>query len=154
MLRRVEDAAARAAGANLVVGLIHGDMRAANLLVDDRGEVTVIDFDDCGRGWHMYELACALSFIEADDATPKRVELWLRAYLRARPQATDDARAVPDLVLLRRLLLVAWLATRHHTTEAEALAARFIPETVALGEAYLAGRYLDGIPTLLKEVPA
>src|SRR5687768_5362699 len=42
-------------------GLIHCDMRLANLLVDGE-EVKVIDFDDCGFSWHLYDAATAVSF--------------------------------------------------------------------------------------------
>ena len=43
--------------------MIHGDLRLANLLVD--GETTkVIDFDDCGFGWLMYDCATTVSFFE------------------------------------------------------------------------------------------
>ena len=38
-------------------GLVHADTRLANLLVDDDGGVSVIDFDDCGFGWYLYDLA-------------------------------------------------------------------------------------------------
>jgi Ser/Thr protein kinase RdoA (MazF antagonist) len=31
-------------------GLIHADLRLANLLIDDTGRIGVIDFDDCGLG--------------------------------------------------------------------------------------------------------
>src|SRR3984885_8150640 len=39
-------------------GLVHADLRLANLLVDGE-RITVIDFEDCGRGWDLYALACA-----------------------------------------------------------------------------------------------
>ena len=37
-------------------GLVHADIRLANLLVDD-GNVWVIDFDDSGFAWFMYDFA-------------------------------------------------------------------------------------------------
>ncbi len=37
-------------------GMIHADLDPANVLVQD-GRVTLIDFDDAGYGWHLYELA-------------------------------------------------------------------------------------------------
>ncbi|HHI81881.1 MAG TPA: aminoglycoside phosphotransferase, partial [Rhizobiales bacterium] len=44
-------------------GLIHCDMRLANLLIE--GDTTkVIDFDDCGFGWLMYDCATTVSFFE------------------------------------------------------------------------------------------
>ena len=41
------------------VSTIHADLHAGNILVRDGG-VTVIDVDDAGFGWHVYELAVAL----------------------------------------------------------------------------------------------
>ncbi len=37
-------------------GLVHADIRLANLLVDGE-HVRVIDFDDCGWSWFMYDFA-------------------------------------------------------------------------------------------------
>src|SRR3546814_1904552 len=44
-------------------GLIHADFRLANLLVH-KGDTRVIDFDDSGLGWYLYDAATAVSFIE------------------------------------------------------------------------------------------
>ena len=44
-------------------GLVHADIRLANLLVDG-DHVRVIDFDDCGLSWFMYDFATTVSFIE------------------------------------------------------------------------------------------
>ena len=44
-------------------GLIHCDLRLANLLIDGK-TVKVIDFDDCGFGWYMYDAATPISFYE------------------------------------------------------------------------------------------
>ena len=40
-------------------GLIHADLRLANLLIEG-DQIKVIDFDDCGFGWHLHDLASAL----------------------------------------------------------------------------------------------
>ena len=45
-------------------GLIHCDLRLANLLVDGK-TVKVIDFDDSGFGWFMYDAATPVSFLRA-----------------------------------------------------------------------------------------
>ena len=44
-------------------GLVHADLRLANLIADG-DDIQVIDFDDCGLSWYLYDLACALSFLE------------------------------------------------------------------------------------------
>src|SRR5690606_5522453 len=50
-------------------GLIHADMRLANLLVGGPG-TTLLDFDDSGFGWFMYDLGAALSFIDMGPDAP------------------------------------------------------------------------------------
>ncbi|WKB37422.1 phosphotransferase [Terrilactibacillus sp. S3-3] len=47
-------------------GLIHADLRLTNLLVE-KNELKVIDFDDCGYSWFLYDLAASLTFIEHKD---------------------------------------------------------------------------------------
>lgn len=147
-----ERASARLADRDGARGLIHGDMRAANLLVDDDA-IAVIDFDDCGWSWRFYELACALSFVEAEPSTPESVIRWLRAYTARRPEAIADVDLVADLVMLRRLMLIAWLASRSHTVEAARMTATYLPESIDLGERYLAGEYLTDLETQLEEIP-
>jgi Ser/Thr protein kinase RdoA (MazF antagonist) len=44
-------------------GLAHCDLRLANLLLHE-GAVKVIDFDDCGFSWYMYDAATLMSFYE------------------------------------------------------------------------------------------
>ena len=58
-------------------GLIHADLRLANLLVEN-DQVKVIDFDDCGFGWHLHDLAGALSFIETSPLGLRPCELLAR----------------------------------------------------------------------------
>ncbi len=41
-------------------GLIHDDLHFANFLVHQDGTITIIDFDDCGYGWFVTDIAMAL----------------------------------------------------------------------------------------------
>ena len=63
-------------------GLVHADTRLANLLVHD-GSVSVIDFDDAGFSWYLYDLGTSVSFFEHEPQVPGLVEAWLRGYRRA-----------------------------------------------------------------------
>ncbi|GGD33548.1 phosphotransferase enzyme family protein [Aureimonas glaciei] len=117
-------------------GLIHGDMRAANLLVDgDR--LGVIDFDDCGLGWFGYDFAAAISFIEHEPVVPELQAAWLAGYRRVAPLAPEQERALPMLVMLRRMQLTAWIASHAETPTAKSLGPAFTAGTVDLAEAYL-----------------
>ena len=95
-------------------GLIHCDLRLANLLVDG-GEVKVIDFDDCGFGWHMYDAATPVSFYEHEPQVPHLLDAWLRGYRQVTALSAEDEAEIPTFIMLRRLLLVAWIGS--HATE-------------------------------------
>ncbi len=129
-------------------GLIHADLRLANLMVDgDR--LTAIDFDDCGFGWWAYDLAAALSFIETDPRLADLIAAWVEGYTRVAPLAAEDRAMIPALILLRRVLLTAWLATRADSDTAQALGGpAYTQGTVTLAERYLT----DGLATFRPEV--
>lgn len=117
-------------------GLIHCDMRAANLLVaDDR--LFVIDFDDCGFGWFGYDFAASVSFIEDDPALPALRDAWLRGYRSVAPLDAQTEAALPMFVMLRRLQLTAWLAGHRETPTAQALLPGFNAGTVALARLWM-----------------
>ena len=119
-----------------VFGLVHADLRLANLLVDD-GDITVIDFDDCGFGWYFYDFGTAVSFFEDDPAVPEWQDAWAAGYRSRRPLPAADEAMLPSFVLLRRLLLLAWLGSHTHTKESQALSISFAHGSCALAERYL-----------------
>ena len=121
-------------------GLIHADMRLANLLVDDAdGEraVTVIDFDDCGFGWYHYDLGSSLSFIEHDPQVPEMIDSWVRGYRTVATLTAEEEAELPTFVMLRRLLLVAWIGSHRGTETAEAMGPEYTAVSVDLAEHYL-----------------
>lgn len=132
-----------------VRGLIHGDLRLANLIVAE-GAFYLIDFDDCGFSWYLYELACSLTLIEHHSQVERYVASWIKAYHRIRPLSARDIAVIPALVMLRRLLMVGWFATHEHSFEADviALRERFVPDTAILARRYLADDYLTRLPAL------
>ena len=52
-------------------GLVHSDLVPDNLL-DDGAQTAVIDFDDCGFGWHLWEMATGCTGTWAGIATGPR----------------------------------------------------------------------------------
>ena len=118
-------------------GLVHADIRLANLLVDD-GHVYVIDFDDAGFAWFMYDFATTVSFMEDHPRVPELRDAWLEGYRSVAPLDAADEAELDTFVMLRRLLLVAWIGS-HHTfaTEAAELGAAFTAGSCALAERYL-----------------
>ncbi|MEZ5101584.1 MAG: phosphotransferase [Thermoleophilia bacterium] len=121
-------------------GLVHADLRLANLLV--AGERTaVIDFDDAGLSWFMYDWGTAVSFIEHLPTVPEMQSAWVDGYRGVAPLAAADEAELGTFVLLRRLLLVAWVGSHHaYAPEAAELGAPFTAGTCELAERFLAGR--------------
>ena len=116
--------------------LIHGDMRLANLLID--GAATkVIDFDDCGFSWLMYDCATTVSFFEHRPEVPELVAAWLRGYRRAIDLPLADEEEIPTFVMLRRLLLVAWVGSHAETELARSMGVAYTADAAPLCEAYL-----------------
>ncbi|AMM30784.1 aminoglycoside phosphotransferase [Sinomonas atrocyanea] len=117
-------------------GLIHADLRTANLLVDD-GHCSIIDFDDAGFGWWLYDLATALTFYENHPQRDAFIDSWLTAYRQVRPLAEEDILEIPSLLLFRRLLTLAFLGN-NPTIEVSTSMLPGLPEqTCALAEEYL-----------------
>lgn len=117
-------------------GLIHADLRLANLLVDgDR--LGVIDFDDCGFSWFVYDFASAVSFFEHDPIVAELQEAWVEGYRSIAPLSASDVAAIPTFVFLRRFLLTAWVASHAETPTAQSLGAPFTHGTVELADAFL-----------------
>ena len=122
-------------------GLIHADMRLANLLVE--GDILkLLDFDDCAYSWHLFDLAASLSFIEARPDVPDLIATWLEGYRAAStayPLEEADIAVIPSLIMMRRLQLTAWLATRHDSDPVPALLSTWKQDTLALAARYLQG---------------
>ncbi|AYF41808.1 phosphotransferase enzyme family protein [Ethanoligenens harbinense] len=117
-------------------GLIHADLRLANLLVRD-DEVQVIDFDDCGFGWYLHDMASAVSFIEDKPITPSLIDAWLAGYRRVETVSEEEEREIPTFIIQRRLQLLAWLTSHADSDPVQELKIGFADGTVALAETYL-----------------
>ena len=118
-------------------GLIHADLRLANLLVDGPRGTAVIDFDDCGFGWFMYDFGAAVSFMEHDPRVPEMLDSWLRGYRSVLDLSAEDAAEISTFVLFRRLLLIAWIGSHPVADIARTLGAGYTAGGCELAERYL-----------------
>jgi Ser/Thr protein kinase RdoA (MazF antagonist) len=83
-------------------GLVHADLRLANLLVDGT-----------------------------------RLGAWLEGYRQVAPVSKADEAMLPVFVMLRRMLLTAWIASHSDTETARRLGTEYTEGTVAMGERFL-----------------
>ncbi|MBN8918150.1 MAG: phosphotransferase [Rhizobiales bacterium] len=120
-------------------GLIHADLRLANLLADG-DSLTLIDFDDCGFSWFLYDFASAVSFMEHSPLVPALKDAWADGYRTLAPLPADADAQLDVFVMLRRMLLTAWVASHAETPTAQAMGAPYTAGTLALAEDFLSRR--------------
>ena len=123
-------------------GLVHADLRLANLLVHDT-HLRIIDFDDCGFSWFMYDFAAAVSFIEHEAMVPDLLRAWVTGYRKAAPLSAEESAEIPTFVVLRRILLMAWLASHSEVPFARQMGAAYTKGTVMLAQEFARGRFLN-----------
>ncbi|MES1180214.1 MAG: phosphotransferase [Hyphomicrobium sp.] len=116
--------------------LVHGDMRLANLLMDG-SKVKVIDFDDCGFSWLLYDCATTVSFFEHTDEVPELLKAWVRGYRQIGTLSAEEEQEIATFVMLRRLLLVAWIGSHSETDLAQSMGVSYTQDSIPLCEAYL-----------------
>jgi Ser/Thr protein kinase RdoA (MazF antagonist) len=79
-------------------GLCHGDAGAANVHINDDGQLTVFDFDFCGAGWRAYDLATFITG-EPDDLA----QAFLAGYQEVRALEEDEQRTIPLFQILQSI---------------------------------------------------
>jgi Ser/Thr protein kinase RdoA (MazF antagonist) len=118
-------------------GLVHADLRLANLLVNGE-QITVIDFEDCGLSWYLYDLACALTFNEGRSDVRDLIALWVDGYRQIERLPAEDELEIDTFLMLRRLTLTSYAGLRHDTELAAQMRADgYNAETCAIAEPYL-----------------
>ncbi|WP_447741952.1 phosphotransferase enzyme family protein [Pseudomonas laurentiana] len=125
-------------------GLIHSDLRLANLLLEGE-ETKLIDFDDCGFSWYMHDLASAVSFVEDHEDLPVWIDRWLTGYRSVAELTPEDISIIPALVMQRRIQLLSWFSSHADTMLAHQLGEVWVKNTVSLAAEYLSGRYLQNL---------
>ena len=101
-------------------GLIHSDLSFGNVLftVD---EVLPIDFDDCGFGYYLYDLAVILAGPWEKPGFQQRCEALLQGYREICELPNDHLSLIPTFMAMRASSLGQWdrLRTLLHTSYAD-----------------------------------
>lgn len=92
-------------------GMIHSDLRPANLL-QDGDTITVLDFDDCGYGWYMYDIAGITALLEYIPELPAIVNAVLEGYESVRKLSERDKDEIPTFIMMRRIGMLQSLISR------------------------------------------
>jgi Ser/Thr protein kinase RdoA (MazF antagonist) len=141
MLRRARDAVRR----RLVAfgdgpqnfGLIHADLAFENVLVCRGGKTVLLDFDDGGPGWFVYELAVSLFPYEGEADFERRRDALAAGYRKIRHLAADALAELPTFLMARRLATLGWTFTRSETEHAARHRERRLAMLAERASAYL-----------------
>ncbi len=114
-----------------VYGTIHADFTPENVLVSG-DDLVVIDFDDFGDGWYLFDLATPLFFFyDHPDFAAFRAAL-LKGYRSERPLSIEEERLLDLFLVARGYTYLGWAATRSETETAQFLIAEIVPLVLRL----------------------
>ncbi len=116
--------------------MIHADCVSENVMVDG-SKVRLIDFDDAGFGWHLFDIATALNFEMDEDHFASVRDALIEGYRenRALPQSQVDA--LPLFFLARSFTYLGWVHTRSETQTAKELTPMLVEMACQRAEEYL-----------------
>lgn len=117
-------------------GLIHADLVPENILVTRTGP-RIIDFDDAGYGWHMFELATSLYFIRREPYYECARKALLAGYRRRRPLPEEHVRLLPLFLAVRGTTYLGWVHTRRRERVSLELTPQLIDLAIAAAKDYL-----------------
>ncbi len=115
-------------------GLIHTDLNVHNILVES-GRIGVIDFDDCGYGWFLWDLGTTL--LEYYETLDVLKEKWLEGYQSIRPLRERDLEEVDTFIILRKIVRLGWIASHAENDTVKGIPAVYYEQTKILAEIYL-----------------
>jgi Ser/Thr protein kinase RdoA (MazF antagonist) len=100
-------------------GLVHSDLGFENVLVSADGSTTVIDFDDSGPSWYLYEIASVLYPLEDDPRVGEFADALVAGYRREAEVPDALLAELPTFLMARRLATLGWTFTRADTEHAQ-----------------------------------
>jgi Ser/Thr protein kinase RdoA (MazF antagonist) len=116
--------------------LIHADLTPENLMVHG-GDVRLIDFDDAGFGWHLFEIATTLFFHIGLPYFDSAYEGIIEGY-RAQRELSDETLArLPLFILARSFTYLGWVHTRSETETARELTPMLVEAVCSEARNYL-----------------
>ena len=116
--------------------MIHADFAPENIMVDG-DQLRLIDFDDAGFGWHLFELVTSLYFIYGESYFDRAQEALIEGYRAHRQLPDQQLELMPLFFLARGFTYVGWVHTRHETETAKELTPMLLEAACEQAENYL-----------------
>lgn len=119
-----------------IYGMVHGDSTPENVLNTSEG-LMLIDFDDFGTGWYLFDLVTALFFYTPSSQYSVLEQALLDGYQSVRPLTAVERQAWDALMLGRGLSYLGWAAERPGDEASVFIEQQVVPWVLRIARAYL-----------------
>ena len=117
-------------------GLTHGDFLPENLLREG-DTLRIIDFDDCGFGWHVMDIATSMMFLLGEPQYDDAFAGFVGGYRSVRALPDEHLEMLPVFLLTRAMTYVGWVGSRPDAAIAQEKGPIMVGATLMLAEGFL-----------------
>ena len=117
-------------------GMIHADLLPENLLIGRNG-LCLIDFDDAGFGWYVFDIATSLFFHVGETYFAALKQAYLAGYESERPLPRAQVEMLEVFLLARGFTYLSWCYTRSETEMAQQLTPLLVAGVTEMASAWL-----------------
>lgn len=114
-----------------VYGVIHADFSPENVLLSS-GQLTIIDFDDFGEGWWLFDLATVLFWYHRHPRAAEYREALLSGYQQYFSIPEKSYQTLEALIIARGLTYLGWAADRPENETSTFIRSEVLPVVVGL----------------------
>jgi Ser/Thr protein kinase RdoA (MazF antagonist) len=102
-------------------GLIHQDAHYGNMFLDEKGQLTLFDFDDCCYSWYVNDVAIVLFYAALFRENPASfTDRFLKDFLSGYSQETDlDSAWIKEIPYFLKLREIDLYAVIHRSFDVE-----------------------------------
>jgi Ser/Thr protein kinase RdoA (MazF antagonist) len=116
--------------------LIHADLNPENVLVDTNC-LRIIDFDDSGFGWHLFDIATILYFIRGKNYFCSASDALLEGYRSRRSLTHEQWSKLPLFTAARAMTYLGWIYTRQDSDLVRSKSLQLIEDACGAVDDYL-----------------
>ena len=120
-------------------GLIHADLVPENIMLNN-DEIQLIDFDDAGFGWHMFEIVTAVFWLTDEPDYDIICDRVLEGYQSVRRLRQRDIDTMELFYAARSLTYMGWVHTRRNTETAMELTPFIVENAEKFYSIYMSNR--------------
>jgi Ser/Thr protein kinase RdoA (MazF antagonist) len=105
--------------------LTHADLLVGNILIED-GALHVIDFDDCGYAFRMYDFAAALAYHVLDSDYPGTRDAMLLGFQEVADLPPDALELLDPFIRMRLVGVSQWVLSRIDNPQLREVGAQWV----------------------------